>query len=130
MPLPTLDQFIADHAQKLRGFPRSSYVRERGIQQLYVRLGPRYIKGEKRPVVLDIANVIVAERYRGKGRFTALLARLRRDYFDIPIYLESVLNPRLVQHLRRIGCEELPGTEPPCFVLITQRALDLLAVAR
>lgn len=118
MPLPTLDQFIAERAQKLRGFPRSSYVRERGIQQLYVRLGPRYIYGQKLPVVLDIANVVVTARQRGKGRFTALLLRLRRDYSDIPLYLESVLNPRLAAYLRRRPeCEELYNNDPPCFVL-------------
>lgn len=116
--LPTLDEFIVDHTQKLRGFPRNGYVRERGIRQLYVRIGPRYINGERLPCVLDLANIEVAARQRGQGRFTRLIQRLRRDYPDLPLYAESVLQPRLPRKLKELGFEEVGASvDPPCYIL-------------
>lgn len=119
MELPTLDQFIAARLASGRRWPNNSYVLESGFASLYVRMGPRYIRGEEHPCVLDIANV-TAER-PGAGAFSRLAERLLHR--GLTLYVENVLNDRFAAKLRRMGFNELPGLQgSPCFYLVPRKA--------
>ncbi len=110
MPLPTLDEFITGQW----ALAKNTYVREAGFRSLYVRLGSRNIDGVTYPRVLDIANVTA--RKPGRGTFGRLLELLEADYPDVAVYVESVLNPRLLGWLPRHGFVQVPGIEPPSFI--------------
>ena len=105
----TLDEFIAQSSI------RNSYVEEEGFSSLYVRIGPRYINGKKYNRVLDLANFEASDY--GKGTFTNLVTRLRDTYPDLPLFVESVLNPRLPNKLLSLGFTYVPNSNPPCFIL-------------
>lgn len=112
MKLPTLDEFIKGYDAKI--FRSNLYVREKGFRSLYVRIGPRYIGKNKIPFdpTLDIANV--AATYPGKGYFTRLVERLRRDYPHLGLYVETVFEDRFRRKLLRLGFEAV-GLD--CFFL-------------
>lgn len=119
--LRTLDEFIADPRSL-----RSEYVREEGMMGLYVRVGDRPIITEDgawpRRKMLDIANVTVAERKRGKGNFTRMIERLRRDHPTLPLYVECVQEERFRAKLermgfKRVGLHKMDGGSPPSFVM-------------
>jgi hypothetical protein len=93
---PTLDEFLSQG----EGRPRNAYVREPGFEKLYVRIGHRYLQGKRR-VTLDIANV-VAEK-PGSGVFTRLVERLNKEYPNVGIFVESVLNTRFHNKLYELG---------------------------
>jgi hypothetical protein len=117
--LPNLDQFIADN-RNVR-LPRNSYVSEPGFSHLYVRIGPRYIGRDKVACVLDLANCAVAPRQQRHGCLKRFLQRLTRDYPELPVFIENVLNPWLPAKLPNYGFERVlrPGQDPdcaPCFV--------------
>ena len=94
--IPTLDAFIT-HALTKR--PTNSYVKEPGFSSLYVRVAKRYIEG-KMQTTIDLANMTASRP--GNGAFTRLVERLRIQY-DLIIYVECVLNPRLPAKLERMG---------------------------
>lgn len=100
---PTLDEFIT-RARMAK--IRNSWVTEPGLDSLYVRYGSRYILTQY-DNVLDIANITVEENRRGQGVFTNLVTRLRKDYPDVHIYVESVLEIRLGRHLLKMGFLEV-----------------------
>lgn len=116
----TLDEFIK--ASKSKPFGGNSYVDEEGFESLYVRFGTRVIAGMRRDNVLDLANFTVTDK--GKGTFTAFISRLRKDYPDMWLYVENVLNPRLPAKLVTLGFTKIRVTSgfegPPCFVLIPE----------
>ena len=77
-----------------------------GPFSLYIRVGQRYIEGQRLRVV-DLANFEISdERERGKGHFSALLNdvnALGKKYGYAGIYVESILNDDLVPILKRKG---------------------------
>jgi hypothetical protein len=108
--LPTLDEFLK---RGLR-FPRNAYVREPGFASLYVRWGGHLIGGR---IVncLDLANATAYEP--GKGAFKRLVARLRGEHPDLPLYAENVLNERLIPGLLHLGFRYVTDSHPPSFIL-------------
>ena len=97
MKLPTLDEFIARASKK---FPHNSWVREPGFTALYVRVSQRWIEGERRTMI-DLAS-IEAKR-PGRGVFTKLVTRLRSQYPEFGLFVESILTERFEQGLSRMG---------------------------
>ncbi len=99
MDKPTLDEFIT----AARGNGRNrNWVSEPKFESLYVRYGGRYIQGYPYGDVLDIANVTVEEEHRGQGVFSALIARLRKDYPDMSLYVENAMDIRFQNHLLKL----------------------------
>jgi hypothetical protein len=119
--LPTLDEFIARGPNK---WPLNSYVREKGFKFLYVRWGRHSIGGELF-VCLDLANAEV--KHPGKGTFKKLITRLRSEYPEVNLYLENVLNEKLLPGLPRLGFIRVEGSTlqpdyiPPSFLLQGER---------
>lgn len=62
------------------------------------RLTPRGESAPRDVEVINIANISIDEK--GRGTFKELLRTLLREY-DLPIYVESVLNDRLLGFLVR-----------------------------
>lgn len=94
-----LDNFILISKSKI--FNNNAYVNEKGFKSLYVRFGKRYINQIWHDNVLDIANVETI--CKGKGTFTKLIKKIRSRYPETIIYVESVINPRLPNHLKSLG---------------------------
>ncbi len=109
--METLDEFIARSRKQAKNYGGYSntrgYVEEPGFENLYVRFGLRYIEQERRET-LDLANLSVWEQMRGTGIFTRLVQRIRKDYPETVIYVESVLNPRFATKLLRMGFINIP----------------------
>lgn len=111
----TLDYFLSDPTTK------NAYVEAPGFESLYVRKGPRYLSSIKYEDVVDIANATATRP--GQGALTALITRLHSQGRNL--YMESVLNERLVPKLLRMGFTMLPDIDPPCLYLL---ATDTLKV--
>lgn len=105
----TLDEFIRLRIDGTT-WPRNAYVKEQGFRSCYVRVTRRYVKGRMYEPVLDLANIEAESP--GKGVFTALVARLRKDWPTLSLYVESVLNPRFEKKLLEMGFECV-GPEAP-----------------
>lgn len=88
--------------------------------QVYVRKGYHCIDGVGRHT-LDIANVEVQERKRGKGIFTAWLKHAEKcaeGAFE-GVFVENLLNMRLLELLLArgyilAGNSEMPSVYKPC----------------
>lgn len=105
-----MDEFIR-RARKKEFFPANAWVREPGFESLYVRFGQRYIGNVKLDAVLDIANATTIKK--GKGTFTNLIHRLRKEYPDVTLYVECVINQFLQDKLLRLGFTKIPNGHPP-----------------
>lgn len=103
----TLDQFI----QSPQGLP--VYVREPGFMELHVRHGPRTFDQKRYENILDIA--LIEARYPGKGAFTNLFARLKKDYPTMGIYVECVHNKRFRRKLLELGFQTMEN-RPLCYL--------------
>ena len=121
MKLQTLNEFIILHRNSDKIYKRGhEWVDEIKFDSLYVRYGARYIRLINSPDeaiyyedVLDIANVTVEEKYQGQGVFTSLIARVRKEYPGMHIFVEIAV-PRFQVLLLRLGFTEL---EDDCFFL-------------
>lgn len=113
--MQTLDQFIESRRdQKI--WPRNAHVKERGFKILYVRMNARFVDGRVWEPALDIASVEASRP--GKGAFTALITRLRSQYPDLGIYVETVQNPRFCSKLKSMGFQQMGSyVAAPCFWL-------------
>lgn len=112
--LPTLKEFLDKHASTKSEFGHRSYVTHTGIRTLYVRLRYRLLDKELK-WVLDIANIEV-EKQRD-GAMTRLVAWVRSNYPELPIFVESVLNESFRRHgIKKIGFEAIEG-RPFDFVM-------------
>lgn len=111
--LPTLDYFLADPHS------RNAYVEEPGFDDLYVRKGRRYLAGETYDRVVDLANITATNP--GMGALTTLITRLHAKGENL--YVESILNDRLVNKLYRMGFIRREGVEPPCMYLLANDPL-------
>jgi hypothetical protein len=103
--LPTLDEFIQQAWADL--WPTSSsFVREPGFKELYVRRTLRFLNYdlERSVTTLDIARIAADDP--GHGAFTALAERLLAR--GLPLYVECVHNPRFAKKLRRMGFSVSP----------------------
>ena|ERR1700686_2425216 len=118
MKPPTLDEFIADHEKKQ--WPNNAWVREPGFKELYVRMTKRFIDMEWREPVLDIASI--EAKHPGRGAFTALIVRLRKEHPDLTIYVESVMNERFGFKLEDMGFKPVLHD---CYVLWPETAIKI-----
>lgn len=105
----TFDEFMASKERNL-------YVKERGFSGLYVRKGPRVIRLPDQdsfvcPKTIQIANVTVSEKRRGKGLFKALVKNILDKYPEWSIYVENVLPKRFAAGLSRLGFIEVNQAE-------------------
>ena len=116
MKMQTLDEFIVGSTTN---WPNNAWVRERGFESLYVRVARRHLEGEWR-VTIDIANVTA--RKPGRGTFTKLLQRLKKDYPHLTIFVESALEQRFRNKLVKWGFVEREG-EPHNFYLLPEKEL-------
>jgi hypothetical protein len=100
---------------------RNVYVSETGFLALYVRRNEkRLLNGRWVPDVLDIANVEAT--HKGQGAFKGLIKRIREKYPKWSIYVENILEPRLVAYLAREQFELCyPTAEPPSMFWISAR---------
>lgn len=91
--------------------------------QVYLRKGLHYLGGEM-TATLDIANIIVKEKFRKQGLFRDFLRDA--EALGYPIYVECIHNPWLPQVLEQRGydiidkdddvCAFLPGSEVPSWI--------------
>lgn len=89
--------------------------------EVYVRKGHRLYCG-KMVTTLDLANFQVIEpKDRGKGLFSTLFEELKKLLPWDGIYIEAVLNERLVGWCRRKGGEQAHGHEPPSFFFMNNQ---------
>ena len=108
--------------QFLHGGQPNAYVRVGKHIELYCRKGFHLVGGQVVPT-FDVAKVEIDEHYRGEGLFRQFLLDLkalleRPEYFPrfTCIFVESVVNERLMTFLPSVGFTLLPNTIPPCFV--------------
>lgn len=95
MKFPKLAQFLKTTTDN----PGRSYVTLPRFKELYVRRGPRFLGGKRVANVLDIARI--EARKPGTGAFTSLATKLLAK--GIPLYVESVLEPRFAKKLLAMG---------------------------
>lgn len=98
----------------LSGNERNAWVSEPGFISLYVRKSERVIDGEWF-TFLDLATIDVKKP--GTGTLTRLINWSNQHY---NVYIESVLNDRLADHLRRIGFTEHSGNAQSFFRMKTK----------
>src|ERR1035437_561642 len=90
--------------------PPNQWLRER-CMNIYVRRSMRYIDNQMMKC-LDFATVEVDERHRGKGHLTKFLLRFEEEAkrLNRVVYIESILVPRLIPFLIRMGYKFTPNT--------------------
>lgn len=64
---------------------------------------------------LQLANL--GARPMGQGTFTRLVARLRREYPDLPLIVENVTHPRFAARLLSLGFERTVSNSGRDFVI-------------
>jgi hypothetical protein len=109
LPERTLEQF-------LQGSLRNAYIDYPGFNFLYVRHTQRF--GYE---TLDLANI--EAEYPGNGAFTKLVAHIRSTYPQLGIYVERILNDRLVGKLATMGFARCDNGLSICFYLSPQMEL-------
>lgn len=92
---------------------RNIWIRERDID-VYVRRSNRIIDGNL-VSCLDIASVEVNEKRRGQGTFKAFLNRVEKAAASMnrEVFVESILEPRLLQFLLKRNYILIPNSIPP-----------------
>lgn len=97
------------------GSRKNAYVKFPGIKSLYVRYTQRYIADEIASPCLDIANIEAMKP--GNGAFTKMLKYLRKNYPELWIYVECVLNERFEKKLPKLGFIQVSLGLSPCFYM-------------
>jgi GNAT superfamily N-acetyltransferase len=103
---------------------RNTWIEEHSIK-VYVRKSIRYINDAPFRF-LDLASVEVEEDHRGCGIFTEFLNRFEREAKGVErgVYVESILNKRLIGFLKDRGYYFVPGTNEICPTMY--KSLDSL----
>lgn len=93
---------------------RNAWIHERDIS-IYIRRSVRFIDNEAIPC-LDIGSVEVVEKHRGIGIFTSFLNRFEEasKKLNRVVFIESILNARLVSFLARRGYVKHPHSVDIC----------------
>jgi GNAT superfamily N-acetyltransferase len=91
---------------------RNQWIAERDIS-VYIRRSVRVLDATMPKLCLDIGSVEVEEEHRGMGIFTSFLNRFEKAAKDLnrSVYIESILNPRLIKFLERRGYKLVPGSQ-------------------
>lgn len=105
----TLDEFIRSRIDGTV-WPRNAYVEETGFSALYVRVTERLIEGQVRKPVLDLAAL--SAESPGKGTFTTLVARVRKDWPTLGLFVECVQTRRFGEKLITLGFRLV---SPQCY---------------
>lgn len=111
------------YKRAIRAFNRSA-MRNSWIQHSDIRVYIR--KGQRRlptttgfQVTLDVANI--QTKWHGKGIFTTWLTAAEEEAkklgFDA-VFVESILEERLIPFLERRGYKDMPGSIPPSMYLM------------
>lgn len=107
-----------DALLKFMASPRRNAWIACGPVEVYIRKANRYIEG-RMVKTLDLANIQVEEKKRSQGYFRAFIANVellnRSDWGVEYIYVESILEPRLIPFLSANGYTLHEGTEPPAL---------------
>lgn len=85
---------------------------------VYIRVSQRTFGGVQHKCI-DVSNVGWPVHRRGQGRFGSMLTLIRSEC-QFPIFVENVLEPRLVPYLERRGftrVNQYDEESPPCFIL-------------
>jgi GNAT superfamily N-acetyltransferase len=97
---------------------------------LYLRKAHRLIDGRMQ-FTLDLATVEVSEECQGTGVFTRLLDLLEKHTVDgsfDALYVENILEPRLVPFLERRGYQRTP--ESGLIPCLFKRKNDFMSLPR
>jgi GNAT superfamily N-acetyltransferase len=107
----TLKNLIEEYRRT--GRPTRAWLIVRNLK-IYVRVTRRYV-GEVIHDSLDVASVEVPERYRGRGIFTRWMDKAEEIAAanGMTIYVESILEPRLLGFLRKRSYTMLNESIPP-----------------
>ncbi len=91
-------------------WPLNAWIYEKHIK-VYVRKSTHLI-GDKMEKCLDVGSVEVVEKYRTRGVFKAFLSRFEDEARrrNRHVYVESILNPKLLNFLLGLGYQLIPGT--------------------
>jgi len=83
--------------------------------KLYLRITLRYINGKKRTSI-DIASIDVSPDKQRKGVFSSILKACEVDATrrNCCVYVESILNPIIMDKLKGLGYNEVEGL-PQCL---------------
>jgi len=107
-------QFIDSRIARPTVWPRNLHVSHPGWNSLYVRVTKRFLGGEIREPVIDLASIEAVEP--GKGAFRALVAELQKLYPQATLFVESVQPERFKAGLLRMGF--LQRDHEPSFYLL------------
>lgn len=109
------NEVIAQFFDKLNYFIKSGIKNEWIIIdgfKMYVRKSKRYYKDN----FIDCFDIASMEsEIKGEGLFTKILVKILNRYPDMNIFVESILNSRLIPFLKRFGFIEY-GND--CMILI------------
>lgn len=108
--------YVMNLTQFLKSSARNAWIRERYID-VYVRRSMRPIGvGDAMIPCLDLANVTVDEKKRGGGVLTLFIKRAEREAKarKRAVYVESILEPRLIPFLTKNGYAFVPRTCMDC----------------
>ena len=89
--------------------------------RIYIRYTPMRLINGNYISTIDIASVIVNEKYRSKGIFTNLLSNIENKFNKIPIYVESILNEDFKEWLIKRGYKNIYVGEITTNCLILER---------
>jgi hypothetical protein len=82
---------------------------------MYVRYTKRYLLCAWREPTLDLASIETVRK--GRGYFTKLFYRLRDEYPELHLYVESVVNERFAKKLLKLGFQQVGESISPCFYM-------------
>jgi GNAT superfamily N-acetyltransferase len=104
-----IDRLLADNADWRERIGAINLWLHGDHSRLYVRLGPTRVLADAQHRVLDVANIVVEDEFRGQGVFKSLMNFLERK--GIPLYIENVNEERLWPFFESRGYQrrEIPG---------------------
>jgi hypothetical protein len=80
--------------------------------QVYMRKGHHYIDAQL-VTTMDIANIVIADSQTGKGIGTELIDYVHStNPFQVTM-IESILNDRFYNHLKKLGWQDVFLSNPP-----------------
>jgi hypothetical protein len=116
-----LKEFLKKASESNRTQSRA-HLQEPGFSELYVRYNSkRFINNTWVSPILDLASIEVPTHQRCKGLFTKLVKRIRKEYPELHLFVESVLTPRFEKKLEAMGFQNLGGMCPSLYMPPKQR---------
>ena len=92
----------------LKSFPKNKWIINDEIS-LYVRKSKRLINGDMYNF-LDLASIEIENK--GQGILTQITKSIENKYPKLNLYVESILNKRLIGLLERLGFTKKESNEP------------------